>query len=241
MSDCVRISMWSGPRNISTALMYSFRQRPDTTVIDEPLYSYYLATTGLEHPGYEDILAAGDQDGGRVVTEVLHANCDRAVRFYKNMAHHAIGIDLATLDGLTNILLTRDPREMLLSLTKELPDTDVRGTALPDQVRILDHLEANGEPPIVLLASEVLRDPRTVLGKLCDQIGIPWFDEMLTWPAGPKPEDGVWAPYWYANVHRSTEFGPYRPKQEPFPEHLEPLLAACLPLYERLAEHAIRA
>ncbi len=233
--------MWSGPRNISTALMYSFRQRPDTTVVDEPFYGHYLAVTGLEHPGYRDILAAMDQDGDRVVAEVLYADCERSVRFYKNMAHHAIGIDLAALDGLTNILLTRDPREMLLSLTKELPDTDLQATALPDQVRMLDHLEASGERPIVLLASEVLRDPRTVLGKLCERLGIPWFDEMLAWPTGPKPEDGVWAAYWYASVHRSTGFGPHRSRKQAVPEHLEPLLADCLPLYERLAEHAIQA
>jgi hypothetical protein len=241
MSGCLRISMWSGPRNISTATMYSFRQRPDTTVVDEPLYAHYLATTGLHHPGYRDVLATMDTDGQRVVDEVLYGECERPVRFYKNMAHHMVGLDLARFDGLRNILLTRKPDEMLISLTKEIPDADVNATGLPDQVRLLDHLIESGEEPVVLLAHEVLEDPAGVLRELCDRVGIPWDESMLSWPAGAKPEDGIWAPHWYTNVHRSTGFGPYRRMREPFPQHLEPLLAECLPLYEHLAGQAIRA
>ncbi len=241
MTDCRRISMWSGPRNISTALMYSFRQRPDTKVFDEPLYAHYLATTGLRHPGYRDVLAAQDQDGARVTDEVLYGPCERPVLFFKNMAHHMVGLDLDRFDGLTNIFLTREPADMLTSLIKELPEADLEATGLPSQIRLLDRIEAKGAAPVVLMAADVLRNPEGVLRSLCDRIGIPWYAEMLAWPEGPKPEDGVWAPHWYANVHRSTGFAPYRPKDEVLPAHVEPLLAECLPLYERLATHAIRA
>jgi hypothetical protein len=221
--------------------MYAFRQRPDTTVVDEPLYAHYLATTGLHHPGYEDVLARMDPNGERVVDEVLYGACERPVRFYKNMAHHMVGLDLSRFDGLRNILLTRRPEEMLVSLTKEIPDADVHATGLPDQVRLLDHLIAHGREPVVLLAHEVLKDPATVLSELCDRVGIPWDESMLSWPAGAKPEDGIWAQHWYGNVHRSTGFAPYQPRQRTFPPHLEPLLAECLPLYEHLAARAISA
>jgi hypothetical protein len=221
--------------------MYAFRQRSDTTVFDEPLYGHYLAVTGLDHPGRAEILAAMDTDGSRVVAEVLLADCDRPVRFYKNMAHHVVGLDLAFLDRLSNVLLTRNPTEMLVSLTKELPDADIDETGLPQQVMLLDRMVAAGRTPVVLDATEVLGNPEAVLTALCAEVGIPFDPAMLAWPAGPKPEDGVWAPHWYGSVHHSTGFAPYRPKTEPFPDHLEPLLAACRPLYAQLAEHAIRA
>ena len=233
--------MWSGPRNISTALMYAFRQRSDTDVFDEPLYGHYLTVTGFDHPGRDEILAAMEADGGRVVADVLLADCGRPVRFYKNMAHHLVGLDLGFLDGLTNVLLTRNPAEMLVSLTRELPEAGIDETGLPQQVMLLDRILASGVTPIVLDATEVLRNPVAVLTDLCARVGIGFEPAMLAWPAGPKPEDGVWAPHWYGNVHRSTGFAPYRPKTEPFPGHLEALLAECRPLYDRLAGYAIRA
>lgn len=240
MTDCRRISMWSGPRNISTALMYSFRQRGDTDVFDEPLYAHYLAATGLDHPGRTEVLEAMDTNGNRVVTEVLLGPCDRPVRFYKNMAHHLTGLDLSCLDGMTNILLTRHPGEMLVSLTKTLPGADVEATGLPQQLLLLDRELAAGREPIVLDAGEVLLNPRVVLTALCERLAIPFLDAMLSWPSGPKPEDGVWARHWYANVHRSTGFARHQPRQEPPPDELRSRLAACMPLYERLAAYAIR-
>lgn len=241
MTDCLRISMWTGPRNISTALMYAFRQRPDTEVVDEPLYGHYLEVTGLAHPGRSEVLAAMDTDGERVVRDVLLGPCTRPVRFFKNMAHHIVGLDLAFLDDMTNILLTRDPAAMLVSLTRNLPDADVAATGLPQQVELLDRIVTAGRTPIVLDAGEVLHDPEGVLGELCRRVGIVFTRAMLSWPAGPKPEDGVWAPHWYANVHRSTGFAPARQRTEPVPDRLQGRLAECMPLYERLAAHAIRA
>ncbi len=234
-----RISLWSGPRNVSTALMYSFRQRSDTAVVDEPLYAHYLSTTGVEHPGRDEVLAAQDNDGERVVRDVVLGPAARPVLFLKNMAHHLIGLDWAFLAELRNVILTRDPAEMLTSYIKQVPNPTLDGTGLPMQVRLLDAILDEGQDPLVLDSRLLLTDPRSVLSKLCDRIGIPFEEAMLTWPAGPKPEDGVWAPFWYESVRRSTGFAPYRAKDEAVPEHLIPLLTQAQPLYQRLAAYAI--
>jgi hypothetical protein len=241
VSDCLRLSVWSGPRNVSTALMYSFRQRPDTVVVDEPLYGHYLHTSDAEHPGAGEVLDAMDHDGERVVREVILGPCRRAIHFFKNMAHHLPGLDPAFLDDITNVLLIRDPTEMLPSLARQLGTPTLRDTGLREQVFILDAILARGGRPIVLDARELLLDPPGVLQRACAALGIPFEEAMLSWPAGPKPEDGVWARHWYHNVHASTGFAPYRPPQDEFPAHLEPLLQQCLPLYGRLGSYTIAA
>ena len=231
--------MWSGPRNVSTALMYSFRERADTTVVDEPLYGHYLRVTGADHPGDEEVMAAMDCDGDRVVREVILGPCERPVLFMKNMAHHLVQLDRSFLSRITNVLLIRDPREMLPSLAQQLPNPILRDTGLAQQAEILDLILAKGEKPVVFDAKYLLLDPPGVLKRACEMLGIPFQKAMLSWPPGPKPEDGVWARHWYHGVHASTAFASYRPKTEPFPEHLEPLLTECRPLYERLRRFAI--
>ena len=241
MGDCLRLSVWSGPRNVSTALMYAFRQRPDTLVVDEPLYGHYLKVTRAAHPGDDEVLAAMDTDGERVVREVLLGPCERPVQFFKNMAHHLEGLDRGFLGELTNVLLTRDPAEMLPSLARQLTNPTLRDTGLLYQTEILDHVLDRGLDPLVLDARQLLLDPPGVLRTACDQLGIPFDETMLRWPAGPKPEDGVWAEHWYANVHASTGFSPYTPRSGDFPERLESLLEESLPLYRRLTRYAIPA
>lgn len=241
MTGCLRLSVWSGPRNVSTALMYSFRQRPDTLVFDEPLYGHYLKVTGAPHPGLGEVMAALDDDGERAVKEVLLGPCRRPVHFFKNMAHHLTGLDRGFLEGITNVLLTRDPAEMLPSLATQLPEPTMRDTGLLRQAEILEHILDHGGVPIVLDAKELLTDPATVLQRLCERLEIPFQEAMLHWPPGPKPEDGAWAKYWYANVHASTGFAPYRPRTDPMPDHLKPLLERCEPLYGRLLRYAIPA
>ncbi len=240
-----RISIWSGPRNVSTALMYAFRERSDTVVFDEPLYGHYLRATGAAHPGRDDVLAAMDTDGARVVREVLLGGSEadaRPVRVYKNMAHHLRGLERSFLPRLTNAILTRDPVEMLPSLAQQIPYPRLADTGLVEQVELLEVELAAGRDPVVIDARRLLEDPEGVLREACAALGLPFQAAMLTWEAGPKPEDGVWAPHWYANVHRSTGFEPYRGKdREAFPARLEPLLAQCRPLYARLSKHAIGA
>lgn len=235
-----RISLWSGPRNVSTALMYSFRQRSDTTVVDEPLYAYSLAEFDIPHPGREEVLAAQDTDGEKVVREVLLGPVPTPVVFFKNMARHLEGLDRAFLAEMHNVILTRDPAEMLPSLIKQVPEPDLDMTGLPMQVSLLDSILEEGNNPLVLDARIVLSHPAAVLERLCDRVGIPFEEGMLSWPAGPVPEDGVWARYWYDSVHRSTGFAPYRSKHETVPERLQPLLAQATPLYERLFAYALR-
>jgi hypothetical protein len=239
--DCLRLSVWSGPRNVSTALMYSFRQRPDTVVVDEPLYGHYLQSTGAEHPGASEVLDAMDNDGERVVREVILGPCERPIHFFKNMAHHLPGLDPGFLDSITNVLLIRDPTEMLPSLARQLSSPTLRDTGLREQNVILDSILARGKKPIVLDARELLLDPPGVMRLTCANLGIPFEDAMLSWQAGPKPEDGVWARHWYHNVHASTGFAPYSPPKDPFPPRLERLLEECLPYYERIRSYAITA
>ena len=240
MNECLRLSLWSGPRNISTALMYAFRQRSDTRVVDEPLYGHYLRLTSAVHPGAADVLEAMDCDGNRVVRKVLLGPCERPVLFIKNMAHHLVGLERDFLDDLTNLLLTRDPRDMLTSLSHQIPNPTLRDTGLKEQVEILERELAKGRTPVVLEASEVLRNPERVLTAACERLGLPFENSMLSWPAGPKPEDGVWARHWYTNVHASTGFAPYQPNRKALPERLEPLLNECLPYFERLNAYAVK-
>jgi hypothetical protein len=223
--------------------MYSFAQRSDTRVFDEPLYGHYLTHSPARsyHPGAEDVIRSVECDGERVIREVLLGRHDRPVRFFKNMTHHLVDLDWRFMDHLTNVILTRDPREMLPSYVSvvELPNLADTGYAM--QVELLRFLRSRGQSPVVLDSTELLKDPPAVLGELCRRIGIPFDPRMLSWEAGPRPEDGVWAPHWYASVHRSTGFVPWVKKAEPFPDRLLPLLDECLPFYEELAREAIKA
>lgn len=235
-----RIALWSGPRNVSTALMYSFRQRTDTTVVDEPLYAHYLTRSGVVHPGRDEVLAHQDADGERVVRDVILGEVPTPVLFVKNMGHHLRGLDWSFLGQVENVILTRDPAEMLPSLIQQLPEPDLEGTGLPVQVELLDAMLADGTDPLVLDSRLLLTDPPGVLTRLCTAVGLDFEEVMLSWPPGPVPEDGIWAPHWYDSVHRSTGFAAYHQKDAPVPGHVEPLLAAAMPLYERLLAYAIR-
>lgn len=239
--DPLRINLWSGPRNVSTALMYSFAARSDTRVVDEPLYAHYLRVSRADHPGREEVLAAMETDGEKVVRELILGPCDRPVHFFKQMAHHLVDLDRGFLDRTVNVLLIRDPADVVRSLRHQLPHPTLGDTGFAVQSELFDELRDRGQAPPVLESRELLSDPRAVLTELCGRLGLPFEESMLGWEAGGRPEDGIWAPHWYANVQRSTGFGPYVEKTEPVPAELEPLVAACRPHYERLFAAAIRA
>ncbi len=236
------ICLWSGPRNVSTALMYSFAQNKAVAVIDEPLYGHYLRITGADHPGAQEVVAAMNCDGKSVMRDLLRRQAENPEPrlFMKHMAHHLVALDLGFLRETCNIFLIRDPRDMLPSLSIQLPEPGLADTGLKRQWELFSDLREAGQQPAILDSRELLRDPRHVLGTLCERIGLTFTPAMLSWEAGPRPEDGVWAPYWYDAVHRSTGFAPYRAKGE-FPERLDALLEVCAPWYEKLYEHAIRA
>ncbi len=237
----LRIHMWSGPRNVSTATMYAFRQRSDTQVLDEPLYASYLTQVDVDHPGREEVMASQQADGNAVIHGLLHDACPKPVLFVKHMAHHLVGVSWDFLIQDRHFLLVRDPKAMVLSLGKVLKHPTVADTGLAVQEKILRKLQEFGHDPLVVDARELLRNPRSVLVQLCGQLGIPFEAAMLTWPAGPKPEDGVWAKYWYASSHHSTGFRPFQPPAAEVPVHLQPLLAECLPYYEALSRYTIQA
>lgn len=236
------ICLWSGPRNVSTALMYSFAQRRDVRVVDEPLYGHYLRVSGANHPGRDDIIAAMNCDGADVMRTLLEEQRKDPSRrlFIKHMAHHLVDIDTSFMRETCNVFLIRDPREMLPSLTIQLPHAQLADTGLEQQSHLFEWLEDRGQTPVVLDSRELLLDPPGVLEQLCQRIGLEFDTSMLEWPAGPRPEDGVWAPHWYHAVHQSTGFAPYVAKTG-FPEHLEELLVECQPWYEHLFARALRA
>lgn len=237
----VRINIWSSPRNLSTALMYSFRQRADTTVVDEPLYAHYLQLTGRDHPGRDDVLKTQSTDGAAVVDEVVLGPYDTDVVMFKQMAKHLVGLDRSFLHRCRNVLLTREPADMLASFAKGVPDAGLDDTGLVELVEILDWLEADGQEPIVVEAGELLSDPAEVLGQLCDRLGLAYDPAMLTWPAGPKPEDGIWGRHWYDGVWASTGWQPRVERVPNLTPHLAAVLVEAQPLYERLARRRLTA
>jgi hypothetical protein len=229
--------MWSGPRNISTALLRSWGNRADTYVTDEPLYAYYLNRTGLPHPGAQEIIASQPTDWREVAAWLTGPIPDgRTIWYQKHMAHHLLSeVERDWLAGLTHCFLIREPAEMLTSLLHVLPEPTLADTGLPQQVELFEWVRGTtGKTPPVLDSREVLQNPRKHLEALCESVGIRFTDAMLHWPAGPRPTDGVWAKHWYASVQKSIGFEPYRPKEEPAPDRFAVLLSECRELYERL-------
>ncbi len=236
------ICLWSGPRNVSTALMYSFAQRSDIQVVDEPLYGHYLHISGADHPGREDVLAAMRLDGDAVMQAFLEQQAQPNSKrlFLKHMAHHLVDMNLGFLQQTCNVFLIRDPREMLPSLTIQVPHAQLADTGLRRQWRLFSDMQNAGQQALILDSRELLLDPPGVLAALCEKIDLEFDEKMLHWTAGSIPEDGIWAPHWYHAVHQSTGFDAYVKKTN-FPDHLQALLAECAPWYERLFKHAIRA
>lgn len=216
--------------------MYAFSQRSDTRCVDEPLYGHYLRVSGAKHPGSDTVMNAMNCDGEDVVARTILGPSKQPVLFCKQMAHHLRGLNHGFLDRVNNAILIRDPREVLLTLTKQIPDPTLADTGYCEQVSLLDKF---GDQLPVIDAKQLLLNPAGVLTSACTRLGLTFTAEMLSWPAGPKPFDGVWAPHWYQNVHRSTGFAPYREKSAAFPDALRPLLAQCEPLYRQLRDCAI--
>ncbi len=235
--------MWSGPRNISTALMRSWGSRSDTVVVDEPLYAHYLDATGRDHPGRDEVIAHGETDWQRVADRLTGPIPSGASIYYqKHMAHHLLP-DMAFdwVQDLRNAFLIREPREMLTSLVEFLPEPTLADTGLPQQWDLFQRLhEETGEPPPVIVARDVLKDPEAVLRALCDALSVPFRDAMLSWKPGPRETDGVWAKHWYDAVYDSTGFQPYEPKDEPVPDRLQDLHGECRSIYDTLYDHRLR-
>jgi hypothetical protein len=231
--------MWSGPRTVSTALMRSFGNRPDTVVVDEPLYAYYLARTGVDHPGRDEVIASMPTDWRTVLSQLATAPLPdgTGVFYQKHMTHHLLPeIDRGALAGLTHAYLIRDPARLLASYARVRSRPVLADLGLEQQLEIF---RTFGGP--VIDSADILAAPRPALGALCDALGIVFDPAMLSWPPGPQPTDGVWARYWYDSVWRSTGFSPYAEVTPvDLAPDLAPLAAQCKPFYEELAAHRLR-
>ena len=239
----VRIAMWSGPRNISTAMMRAFEHRGDCAVVDEPFYAHYLAQTGLDHPGREEVIAAGETDWRRV-TELLTGPVPdgQAVFYQKHMTHHMLPhIGHEWFAAVTHVFLIRDPREVLASYLKSRPHATAEDIGVLQEAALYDEIAARtGTAPPVMDADEFLKAPESHLRTLCTLLQIPFTDRMLQWPAGPRDSDGIWAPYWYDAVLKSTGFERWRERDHAVPESQRDVIDRCMPVYEQLFARRIR-
>lgn len=244
MSSTVAIAMWSGPRNVSTALMRSFGARDDTAVCDEPLYAHYLAATGLDHPMRDEVVERHETDWRRVVAALVGPPPGgRRVFYQKHMAHHLLpDVGRDWLSALTHAFLIREPKAMLASLVQHLPEPRVEDTGLPQQVALFDEIvRSTGRIPPVVCARELLLDPEGVLRQLTARLGIDFQPAMLAWAPGPRDSDGCWGPHWYAATYASTGFGPYRESAATLSPALRAVWEECVTLHRRLDVHRIRA
>ena len=238
----LRVAMWSGPRNISTAMMRAWGNRPDTVVVDEPLYAHYLYVTKRQHPGGAETLAAGAVEIDEAISRLLGPVPEgRGIFYQKHMTHHLLPrIERSWLKAVTNCFLIRDPSQVLTSLVKHVPDLEMADTGFAQQSEIFDLVQqwTNRIPPVID-AADVLRDPRRMLTLLCEALGVDFTERMLSWEPGLRATDGAWAKYWYKEVETTTGFGPYRPKRESLPQHLRPVLEQCQVHYAHLHAHRL--
>jgi hypothetical protein len=238
----VRIAMWSGPRNLSTALMRSFGNRPDCTVSDEPFYAAYLKRSGAAHPMREEVLGSQPTDWPEVAAALSGPVPGGAQLWYqKHMTHHMTpGIGRDWMRVCRHAFLIRHPARVLASYAAKRERVEFSDIGFVEQAELFDAAVAiGGEPPPVVDADALLANPRGVLAALCAALEIPFSEAMLSWPPGPRETDGVWGPHWYDTVYRSTGFGPARPMPKLEEPHLQRLLEQALPIYERLSGYAL--
>jgi hypothetical protein len=241
MSTPLRIAMWSGPRNISTAMMRAWENRGDCSVTDEPLYAAFLAQTGIDHPGRDEVIATGETDVRKVVGALTGPIPDgNPIWYQKHMAHHLLPTTPRDwIPELTNLLLIRDPAEVVSSYVKSRPNVTPQDLGLVQQTDLYDAIAVEtGKPPPVIDAGDFLRAPEAYLRALCRLLDIEFTPRMLRWPPGRRASDGIWAKHWYAAVEASTRFEPSRPREINLDAHASRVVEACQPHYRRL--YAVR-
>ena len=235
--DPKRIAMWSGPRNLSTAMMYSFAARGDCQVWDEPFYAAYLKATGIDHPMKDEVISAGITGPAQVAEACLAPLMAEQSLFYqKHMTLHMIpAFDRGFMRGLTNVFLIRHPARVIASYAKKREAPELADIGFVQQADLFDEVaDWLGRAPIVIDSADIRARPRETLSRLCAALNIPFTDRMLHWPAGPKPYDGVWAPHWYNAAHGSTGFDEPEGALPPLSADFQRLADAALPYYERL-------
>jgi len=242
-SNVVRIAMWSGPRNISTAMMRAWDNRGDTVVIDEPFYAFYLKATGIEHPGADEVIETGETDWRKVVAHLTGPIANgKKILFQKQMTHHLLPeMDRGWLAAMTNCFLIRHPREVINSYIKKREDPALEDLGFGQQAEIFDFVRTRTKavPPVVD-AKDVLQDPERTLRLLCEAVGVEFRKSMLSWPPGLRDTDGIWAKYWYGEVAKTTSFQPYRPISGEVPTRLCEIYENGFECYQRLYEYRLR-
>ena len=235
-----KVHLISGPRNISTALMYSFGNRQDMSIVDEPFYALYLEThPDIDHPGRLKTLASMPTNYDEVLQSTIHISYQTEHVFFKNMAHHLDGVNWEFIKDLKNLFLIRDPSQLIASFAQVIPNPTMLDIGLKLEYEIMQYLLEQDQEVIVLDSNVLLQNPPMILRILCDKLGIPFSDEMLAWESGPREADGVWAKYWYANVWKSTGFSRQESSNRVLPERCRPLLEEAMVYYEKLREYAI--
>ena len=219
--------------------MYAFAQREDTKVFDEPLYAHYLKVSGVKHPAREQVLEALENDGNKVVKEVILQQSDKLL-FHKLMTHFLIGIDTEFLSEVINIIFIRKPEEIITSYSKVIPNPSINDIGVKQQYELFLDLERRGIEPIVLDSKYLLKNPELMLSKLCKILDVSFDEKMLEWKKGARKEDGVWAKYWYKNIHNSTGFLPYAKKAITLTGSNAELAEECLPYYKFLTAKSIQ-
>ncbi|WP_258102314.1 sulfotransferase-like domain-containing protein [Marinoscillum pacificum] len=232
------INLISSPRNISTATMYAFANHGQFKVIDEPFYAYYLNLTGIKHPGREEIIKSQPVNIPGVLKWIDELHEQHEHVFVKNMAHHLIDTSLDFLHDYVNVLLIRDPKELITSFAKVIPNPKMSDIGIQRQFEIYEFLS---KECIILDSNETLKNPEGIFTQFFAKVGIQYNPQMLHWTPGAIPEDGVWAKYWYENVHASSGMGMKKNNTSPFPENSLDLLNESLPYYEQLKEKALKA
>ena len=243
MAEPIRIAMWSGPRNISTAMMRSFENRPDTIVEDEPFYAHYLVKTGVEHPCRIETIKSQENDWDKVSQHLVgEIPSIRSVWYQKHMAQHNLpGCDLEWTKKMINCFLIRDPKEVIVSFSKKFKIKSSLQLGFIQQLELFNKLKNETEhTPVVIDAMDILLNPRESLTVLCRKIGIPFMEEMLYWPSGPRDSDGVWAKHWYQNVEASTGFNPYKKTENESLDQYDEILNECMDAYNYLKQFSIK-
>ncbi len=217
-------------------MMYSFAQRSDTKVLDEPFYGFYLQKTGIDHPGKEETIQSQDKDPETVINKIEKLNTEFPVVFVKNMAHHHEVLDWKYLTEYKNVFLIRDPKQLIASFAQVIKEPTMQDIGLQHEAELLEYVFENSKhSPIVVDSNNILPDPEYGLTRLCEQLDIPFEPSMLSWKKGPIPEDGTWAKYWYKNLHNSTGFMKQSTSERELPQNCQPLYEQALPFYQKLA------
>ena len=235
------IHMVSGPRNMSTAIMYAFDNRKDTLGVDEPFYSYYLNRyPDVQHPGRNDILQSQSTDANTVINQLHQSAQEVDYLFIKNMAHHIDGFDLNCLHVAKHVFLIRDPQKLINSFAKVMDNPTIKDIGIKEEYLLFQQLIGRGISPVVLDSGDLLRDPSRIMTQLCKALDMEFTEDMLSWKAGSRQIDGIWASYWYDNVHKTTSFGQQQTSREIMPRRYRSLLIEAMPYYQSLYEYAIK-